>query len=325
MLTSWVHQYLINAEINQQEWSSITANNWICLTSTVNNLKVKVTMNYHQRLEKVIDFIGHHLNEELSLESLSDISRISKFHFHRLFTALTGLSLHQYIRWLRLKRAAHQLILNKEQSVINIAMNAGFESHEAFSRAFKRACGMSPIQYRRNSSWGHWETVPYSLPKRGKDDMKIEIKNIDAIRLAVVEHRGDPKLMASSIDKLVSWAKAQPISLKPKPGEAFAIAYDDPKTTKPSEFRSDLGIKIPENFKLTGKVIEKYLPSGRYVTTMHKGSYQNIADTVYYLYRDWLVKSGEELGDFPCIFCYYNFEHEVAETELLTEIRILLK
>lgn len=282
-------------------------------------------MNYSRRLEKLIDYIGSHLDEDLSLDQLSDIAFVSKFHLHRLFTALTGLPLQQYIRWLRLKRAAHQLVVNKDKSIIDIAMNAGFESHEAFSRAFKRACGVSPNEYRKNSVWHHWEKAPYSLPKRGKENMKIEIKNIDAIRLAVVEHRGDPNLMAKSVNKLVDWAKAQPVNLKPKPGDAFGIAYDDPKITKPSDFREDLGIKVPDSLKLQGVVVEKYLPAGRYVTTMHKGPRENIADSVYYLYRDWLSQSGEELGDFPCIFCYHNFEHEVAETELLTEIRILLK
>ena len=57
----------------------------------------------------------------------------------------------------------------------------------------------------------------------------------------------------------------------------------------------------------------------------HKWSHNNISDTIYELYRDWLPESGEELGDLPCIFCYYNFENEVPETELLTEIWILLK
>jgi AraC family transcriptional regulator len=283
-------------------------------------------MNYHQRLRQVIDFIGQHLDEEISLENLSDIFCVSKFHFHRLFTAFTGLSLQQYIRWLRLKRAAHQLIVDKDQSIINIAIDAGFESHEAFSRAFKKACGYSPNQYRHGSSWSHWEQPPYCLPKQDEDNMKVEIKEIDKIRLAVIEHRGDPNMMAKSVDKLVSWAKKQSINLKPKPGDAFAIAYDDPKITPPALFREDLGIKIPENFKLDENVIEKYLPSGRYVTVMHKGPRENnIADKVYYLYREWLPNSGEQLGDFPCIFAYYNFPNEVAETELLTECRILLK
>ncbi|CZI80854.1 AraC family transcriptional regulator [Legionella pneumophila] len=281
-------------------------------------------MKYQQKLENMIDFIGKHLDEELSLESLSEIFCISKFHFHRLFTAFTGLSLQQYIKWLRLKRAAHQLVVEKDQSVINIAINAGFESHEAFSRAFKKACGFSPSQFRQGFGRSYWEQPPYCLPRQGRIDMKVDIKSIDKIRLAVVEHKGDPKLLGESINKLVSWAKSQSINLKPRPGEAFALAYDDPKTTPPSEFRIDLGIKVPENLKLDG-VIEKFLPSGRYAVTVHKGSRNNIGDVVYYLYRDWLPNTSEQLGDLPCIFCYYNFDHEVAETELLTECWLLLK
>ncbi|HAU1151076.1 TPA: AraC family transcriptional regulator [Legionella pneumophila] len=281
-------------------------------------------MKYQQKLENMIDFIGKHLDEELSLESLSEIFCISKFHFHRLFTAFTGLSLQQYIKWLRLKRAAHQLVVEKDQSVINIAINAGFESHEAFSRAFKKACGFSPSQFRQGFGRSYWEQPPYCLPRQGRIDMKVDIKSIDKIRLAVIEHKGDPKLLGESINKLVSWAKSQSINLKPRPGEAFALAYDDPKTTPPSEFRIDLGIKVPENLKLEG-VIEKFLPSGRYAVTVHKGSRNNIGDVVYHLYRDWLPNTSEQLGDLPCIFCYYNFDHEVAETELLTECWLLLK
>lgn len=281
-------------------------------------------MKYQQKLRNMIDFIGKHLDEELSLESLSEIFCISKFHFHRLFTAFTGLSLQQYIKWLRLKRAAHQLIVDKDQSVINIAINAGFESHEAFSRAFKKACGFSPSQFRQGFGRSYCEQPPYCLPGQSRTDMKVDIKSIDKIRLAVIEHKGDPKLLGESINKLVSWAKSQSINLKPRAGEAFALAYDDPKTTPPSDFRIDLGIKVPENLKLDG-VIEKFLPSGRYAVTVHKGSRNNIGDVVYYLYRDWLPNTSEQLGDLPCIFCYYNFDHEVAETELLTECWLLLK
>jgi AraC family transcriptional regulator len=49
------------------------------------------------------------------------------------------------------------------------------------------------------------------------------------------------------------------------------------------------------------------------------------SDTVYSLYRDWLPASGEKMGDLPCIFSYYNFDHEVAETELVTECWLMLK
>lgn len=283
-------------------------------------------MNYHKRLTNVTDYIGQHLDEEISLESLSDIFCISKFHFHRLFTALTGMSLQQYIRWLRLKRAAQQLLIDKEQSIINIAINAGFESHEAFSRAFKKACGLTPSQYREGIITPYWLQSPYCLSKQGEAEMKVEIKEKSEMRLAVIQHRGDPNLVGDTVNKLISWAKKQSVNLKPKAGEAFGYAYDDPKTTPPAKFRFDLAIKIPENLKLEGEVIERYLPAGRYAVVMHKGSRNNIGETVIYpMYREWLSNSGEQFGDLPCIFCYYNFDHEVAETELLTECWFLLK
>jgi AraC family transcriptional regulator len=282
-------------------------------------------MNYRHQLNKVIEFIGKHLDDELTLTQLSDIACFSKYHFHRLFTAYTGLSLQQYIRWLRLKRAAHQLIVDKDQSIINIAIEAGFESHEAFSRAFKQTCGTSPSEFRQKSSWQAWEQPPYQLPIKEDMTMNVTIKNLDTRRLAVLEHRGEPKLIGDSVNKLINWAKAQPINVKPKAGEAFGFAYDDPKLTPATNFRFDLAITIPEQLALKGEVTEKRLPAGRYAIAMHKGSRDNIGDTVYALYRDWLPNSGEELADLPCIFCYYNFEHEVAETELLTECLLLLK
>ena len=94
---------------------------------------------------------------------------------------------------------------------------------------------------------------------------------------------------------------------------------------KISLFRFDLGITVPEQLTLEGDIVEKRLPEGRYAVAIHKGSRDNISETVYALYRDWLPDSGEELGDLPCIFCYYNFDHEVAETELVTECWLLLK
>ncbi|CDZ76134.1 Right origin-binding protein [Legionella massiliensis] len=282
-------------------------------------------MNYERQLKKVIEFIGKHLDDKLTLAQLSDVACFSKYHFHRLFTAFTGLSLQQYIRWLRLKRAAHQLIVNKDTSIIEIAINAGFESHESFTRAFKQTCNLAPSEFRAQSSWQAWEQPPYCLPKQGEMTMNVTIKNIKARRLAVLEHRGDPQKVGDSVNRLISWAKAQTINLKPKAGEAFGFGYDDPQTTPPEEFRFDLGITVPEQLKLQGEIIEKRLPEGRYAVAIHKGSRNNMGETIYGLYRDWLPKSGEELGDLPCIFCYYNFDHEVAETELITECWLLLK
>lgn len=120
---------------------------------------------------------------------------------------------------------------------------------------------------------------------------------------------------------------SQPKELKLQAGETFGFAYDDPKTTPSNEFRFDLGVTVREGLIIQGDVVEKQLPAGRYAIAIHKGkgSHDNIGDTVYALYRDWLPQSGEELADLPCIFCYHNFAHEVPETQLITECRLLLK
>ena len=89
--------------------------------------------------------------------------------------------------------------------------------------------------------------------------------------------------------------------------------------------RFDLALTVPQRLKLGPTVTEKYLPEGRYAIIAHKGSRDNINEKIYWLYRNWLPESKEELSDLPCIFCYHNFEHEVSQTELLTEIWLLLK
>jgi AraC family transcriptional regulator len=235
------------------------------------------------------------------------------------------LSLHKYIKWLRLKRAAHQLVVEKDNTIINIALDAGFESHESFTRAFKQYCGENPRSFRESLNWHAWERPPYSLPQQGRKNMDVIIKKLPARRLALVEHRGDPQKLGESVSKLVAWANAQPVDLKLKPGEAFGFGYEAPKDVLAEDFRFDLAITAPECLNLEGDIAEKRLPSGRYAIVSHKGSRDNIDEIVCKLYRDWLPNSKEELGDLPCVFCYYNFDHETAETELLTEIWILLK
>lgn len=282
-------------------------------------------MSYQQRINQVIRFIGQHLDDELDLDQLSRLACFSKYHFHRLFTAYTGLSLQQYIRWLRLKRAAHQLVVHKDSSIIDIAINAGFESHEAFTRVFKQYCGATPSEFRQIMNWHAWEKPPYLIAQQGKTMIDVAIKEMPARRLAVVEHRGDPQRLGESVNKLITWAKAQATNVKPKAGEAFGFAYTDPDQVSASEFRFDLALTIPPALTLTGSVVEKSLPAGRYAVAVHRGSRNNISDTVYSMYRDWLPQSNEELGELPCLFCYYNFDHEVAETELVTECWLLLK
>ena len=162
-------------------------------------------MNYQRRMQRVIDFIGQHLDDVLTLDQLSEVACFSKYHFHRLFTVYTGMSLKQYIKWLRLKWAAHQLVIARDDSIINIALKAGFESHEAFSRTFKKHCGQTSRDFRAKAQWHTWEKSPFLSPTLGDSKMQVRLESCPKQRLAVVEHRGDPANMPKSINQLIDW------------------------------------------------------------------------------------------------------------------------
>jgi AraC-like DNA-binding protein len=84
--------------------------------------------NYHDRMQRVLDYIDRHLDDDLDLDALSSVAAYSKYHFHRQFTATFGLSVHRYIQLARMKRASYRLAYRDAKSVPDIAMDAGYDA-----------------------------------------------------------------------------------------------------------------------------------------------------------------------------------------------------
>ena len=102
---------------------------------------------YKQRILKVQMYIQQNLDRDLSLKELAGKSYFSEYHFHRIFRAVVGEPLKEHIRRLRLERAASDL-KHTNNSIINIAFDAGYQTHEAFTRAFRAFFGCSPSGFR---------------------------------------------------------------------------------------------------------------------------------------------------------------------------------
>lgn len=92
---------------------------------------------YKEIIKKSIEYIENHLHEELTTERVASHSAVSMYHFHRIFQRYVGMSVTDYVRKRRLTHAAQDLV-STERAVINIAVQYGFSSQEAFTRAFKR-------------------------------------------------------------------------------------------------------------------------------------------------------------------------------------------
>ncbi|MDN3556931.1 AraC family transcriptional regulator [Halomonas maura] len=275
---------------------------------------------YAERFDRVFAHIDEHLSEELSVERLSRVAHFSKYHFHRQFSQFAGISVARYIQLMRLRRASYRLAFESETSILDIALEAGFENPESFSRAFKKAFGQTPSRFRRAADWRPW-TETYRLPRRERrHHMDVTVIDFPDTRVAVLEHRGDPALINASAQRFIEWRKStgfSPIAY----AENLGIAYDDPATTPAERFRFDLcgsvTTPVPDN---DHGVVNKVIPGGRCAMVRHHGSHDRIADAAYYLYREWLPESGEELRDFPLFFHYRNLMPETPEHELVTDV-----
>lgn len=104
----------------------------------------------------VLVHIQTHLDEDLSTATLAVLVGLSPAHFARTFRAVTGETLKQYSLRLRLERAAYRLLVERS-SVLSVATDCGFASHETFTRAFRRRFGMPPSEYRRTRRLGNGE------------------------------------------------------------------------------------------------------------------------------------------------------------------------
>ena len=280
---------------------------------------------YAQRFNKVFDYIDTHLDEDLSVERLGQVANFSKFHFHRQFCEYAGISVSKYVLLMRLRRASYRLVFSSHTRILDIALEAGFENPESFSRAFKHAYGQTPSQFRENPAWQPWH-LHYRAPTRErKTPMKVDIIDFAETTVAALEHRGAPEQVNDSARIFIEWRKTSGLS-PVKSSKTYGIAYDDPATTAPEHFRFDIcgtvAAIVPSNPQ---GVINKVIPGGRCAVVRHVGAHHNIGDTAYYLYREWLPNSGEELRDFPLFFHYLNLIPDTPEHELLTDIHLPIK
>src|SRR5579863_2615685 len=111
--------------------------------------KNRANSEYAQRIDRVIDYLRGNLHRPVKLAELADVACFSEFHFHRIFTAVSGETLNNFTNRLRLEKAA-RLLRYSEQSLTDIALDCGFSSSATFSRAFRSGYDTSPSQFRKS-------------------------------------------------------------------------------------------------------------------------------------------------------------------------------
>src|ERR1700680_2442540 len=112
--------------------------------------------------QRALWFIESHLAGELNLDQISDVAGVSRFHMVRSFAAATGLSVMRYVRARRLSEAA-RLLAAGAPDILNVALDADYGSHEAFTRAFRDQFGVTPETIRAQ---GHLKKIDLVGPTK---------------------------------------------------------------------------------------------------------------------------------------------------------------
>lgn len=272
------------------------------------------------RFRRLLRYIDEHLQSELSIDQLSEVACCSRFHFQRQFAAWMGLSVGEYVRLCRLKRASLQLAF-RQLPVTSVALDCGYQAPESFSRAFTRLTGQAPRQFRLQPDWPGWASHFDPLSRHRSRQMKplltieqVDVVEVPAIWLAVLEHHGDPRLLGDSIRRFIRWRQQH--GLSPQRHATYNLFYNDPEQTPAAAFRLDIAVAVPQPVSDSAAgIVSKLLPGGRCARLRHVGSDDGLGAAIQFLYGQWLVQSGESLRDFPLYCQRLRFFPDVAEHE----------
>ena len=280
-----------------------------------------------QRFDCVPPHIEQHFDDELSLDVLSAVAHYAPFHFHRAFSAYVGVSVGQYVQRMRLRRASFRLVSEPQDSVLTIALQAGFDSGEAFARAFRRAFGQSPAAFRRAPLWQAWNAAFVFPSFVWSVIMQVDIVQLPATRIAALEHRGPTRDVPRSVQVFIAWRRRSGVSPVER-CSSFGIPYSDPDTTPPADFRFDLCGELGEGEAVAANpegVVEQAILAGRCARVRHLGLRNRLGETIYPLYHDWLPASGETPRDFPLFFHYVTTKHGPDPEHDITDIYLPLR
>lgn len=280
---------------------------------------------YKERINKVLHYIQTHLNEDLDLSKLAEISAISPFHFHRIMRAYLNESLMSYIIRVRLETSV-TLLVHSQLSIREIAWKTGYDVPSSFNKAFKKRFGVSPGEFR-NGYDGNSTIDYYKTDKKMKTAtaLKCEIINMNPQKVIYVTSIGpyDGKGTEEAWRKVCGIAGQK--GLFGQDTKFIGISHDDPHITDPDKLRYDACLTVAKEVNPEGELGVKEVSGGKYAVFMHEGSYMKFQESYNYIFSVWLPDSGEELREDMCFEMYLNSPDDTKTEDLRTEIYVPLK
>jgi AraC family transcriptional regulator len=317
------------------------------------NAKSRSKQEYISRINKVMDYVEKHFNEEITLDKIAQIACFSPFHFHRIFSTLTNETLNTFIQRLRIEKAAQQLRNEENISISEIAFNCGFGSTAHFSRTFRKYFGLTAKEFRETEKavfakdglyYSKNGQLTRKMNQQSPDfkvqfcsdnlnqfnhfkfiimDTKVEIKEMPELNVVYCRHTGQFNQIGKVYEKLMKWAGPRGLLNFPKT-KTITVYHDDPTITAIEQVRQSACISVDGDVKVDGEIGKMKLESGKYAVgrfEIDEKGFEKAWNTMCL----WLTESGYQPGEGYPYELYHNSPDGDAMHRFILDICIPVK
>jgi AraC family transcriptional regulator len=250
--------------------------------------------------QKALWYIESHLATALTLDDISDVAGVSRFHLVRAFAAATGFSVMRYVRARRLTEAARALAAGAPD-ILALALDADYGSHEAFTRAFRDHFGVTPEAVRAATCLDHLKLQePILMDSTATDHLNPP--RFETSKPRLVAGVGDRFSEENGAGIPALWQRFHQ-SVAQLPNRVGPVAYgvccngDDA-----GNFDYIAGVEVTDFSDLPREFMRVRIPAQKYAVFTHREHISTIRRTVNTIWNHWLPSSGFQAGDAP------NFE-----------------
>lgn len=272
-------------------------------------------------IEKSLVYIEENLARHLSFKDVAREAGCSPYHFHRIFHGLTGMTADMYIRGRKLTRAAEKIVLTRE-SILSIALDVGYDSHEAFTRAFKKQFEASPSMVRKRGAVPlsgrvvRMETGSGIPGKGGKKVMEPKIVYLEPFKVVGIEK--ETTLKNNTIPQM--WVEFNPrareVSHQKTPFACYGICeYKDlDEFTDETPFNVLVSIEVTAFDEIPPGMVSREMPAQKYAVFTHRGPVSDLGKTYDEIYKRWFPGSDFVFAEKDDFERYdHRFKHDDPE------------
>jgi AraC family transcriptional regulator len=288
-------------------------------------------LSYRRRINRVVAHVNAHLAGDLDSSVLAEVAAMSRFHFHRVFAAMTGATPQHYVLRARLA-AAIVALRERAVPVGEVAFDCGFESGAALAKAMRRELGLSPSAARASlvdPRMGFQVTRTSIRSRRRKTMLEPTYRELPTQQILCATERGavNNNLGAAAQRAFARvFPAAERLGLMPRMTGCLGLCPDEKKAPDDPDMRFVAAIAFegatPPDLSAVPGITCDTLPGGRFAIFRHIGPYDTLWQTWDAIYGDWAPVAQPKFRDAAPFEWYVNDASQTPPEELITDIHV---